>query len=226
MRLNKFLSQCGIASRRKADVLIAAGQVRINGRAVSKLGANINQDKDVVMVADRRCELQKEYVYIALNKPCGYVCTHAKYRGEKSIFELLPEKFSKLKIAGRLDKNSGGLVLLSNDGDFIYQLTHPKFRHEKEYEVILDKPLTHVDFVWLKRGVRLSEGIARADQLRHVRGSIYHMILHQGWKRQVRRMFETLGCKISNLTRIREGRISLQGIAPGKYKELNKDKIF
>jgi len=215
MRLNKFLSQCGIASRRKADVLIAAGQVRINGRAVSKLGANINQDKDVVMVADRRCELQKEYVYIALNKPCGYVCTHAKYRGEKSIFELLPEKFSKLKIAGRLDKNSGG-----------FQLTHPKFRHEKEYEVILDKPLTHVDFVWLKRGVRLSEGIARADQLRHVRGSIYHMILHQGWKRQVRRMFETLGCKISNLTRIREGRISLQGIAPGKYKELNKDKIF
>jgi pseudouridine synthase len=226
MRLNKFLSQCGVASRRKADVLIAAGQVRINGRVVSKLGTNINQDKDVVMVAGRRCELQKEYVYIALNKPRGYVCTHAQHRGEKSIFELLPEKFSKLKIAGRLDKNSGGLVLLSNDGDFIYQLTHPKFRHEKEYEVILDKPLTHVDFAWLKHGVRLSEGIARADQLRHVHGSIYRMVLHQGWKRQIRRMFETVGCKILNLTRIREGRISLQGIALGKYKELNKDKIF
>lgn len=206
--------------------MIRAGRVKVNGEVVNKLGVSINPDQDEVIVSGRRCQITSSHVYLALNKPAGYVCTHARFEKEKSIFQLLPQKYRSLKIGGRLDKNSEGLVILSDDGDFINQLTHPKFKHEKEYEVILNKPLTHINFAWLKRGVRLSEGIARADQLRHVRGSIYHMVLHQGWKRQVRRMFESVGYQIKNLKRIREGRLRLTNIPVGKYQIVKRSQII
>ena len=193
---------------------------------VKKLGVVIDPETDTVMVNGRRCVQQETKVYIALNKPRGYVCTHAQFRGEKSVFELLPEKFRKLKIAGRLDKGSEGLVLLSNDGDFIYRLTHPKFKHTKEYEITLDRQLGSNDVERLKRGVRLKEGSARADNLKYISGSVYHLILHQGWKRQIRRMFELIGYHVLKLQRVREGKYAIGRLQSGKYREVKKTEVL
>jgi len=226
MRLNKFLSSCGITSRRKADGLIRAGRVQVNGEVIKKLGSSIDPDQDEVIVSGRRCQITSPHVYLALNKPAGYVCTHADFRGQKSIFHLLPSKYASLKIAGRLDKNSTGLVLLSNDGDFIYQLTHPKYKHEKEYEVTLGRPLNRNDIGRLQKGVRLEEGTARADKLQLISGNIYRLILHQGWKRQVRKMFEAVGHQVRSLKRVREGRLRITNIPVGKYLIVNRRQII
>ena len=226
MRLNKYIASCGIASRRKADNLITQGKVFINSKKVTKLATTVDSAHDSVVVDGQQCVPRETLVYIALHKPRGYVCTHARFENEKAIFQLLPREYSNLKIAGRLDKDSEGLVLLSNDGDFIYQLTHPKYKHEKEYEVVLDQRLEGRDIIRLQKGVRLEEGIAQADSLKYVSKTKYRLVLHQGWKRQIRRMFDTVGRKIIVLKRIREGKINIGNIPIGKYWEVKKGDIM
>jgi len=226
MRLNKYIASRGIASRRKADDLITQGKVFINGKKVIKLATIVDPDNDSVIVGGRKCVPRKTKVYIALHKPRGYVCTHARFENEKTIFQLLPREYRVLKIAGRLDKDSEGLVLLSNDGDFIYQLTHPKYKHEKEYEVVLDERLEGREIIRLRKGVRLEEGVAKADSLQHVSKTKYQLVLHQGWKRQIRRMFDTVGRNIIVLKRIREEKMSIDTIPIGKYREVKKEDII
>ncbi|MBU0598249.1 rRNA pseudouridine synthase [Patescibacteria group bacterium] len=226
MRLNKFISQCGIASRRKADLLIQQGQVRINGQVVNSLGTQVDAQKDEVAVNGKKCQFSTRYIYLALNKPAGYICTHARYRGEKSIFYLLPRKFQHLKIAGRLDKDSQGLLVLSDDGEFIYQLTHPKFEHEKEYQVALQRPLNKDEINLLKTGVRLEEGIARFDSFRQIANKRYSVVLHQGWKRQIRRMFDKVGVHINDLLRVRISKLTLAKLESRKFIELSKKDLI
>lgn len=226
MRLNKYIASCGIASRRKADDLITQGKVFINGKKVVKLATIVDLDNDSVVVSGKKCVPRETNVYIALHKPRGYVCTHARFDNEETIFKLLPREYSKLKIAGRLDKDSEGLVLLSNDGDFIYQLTHPKYKHEKEYEVVLEERLEGRDMIRLRKGVRLADGIAKADSLQHVNRTRYRLVLHQGWKRQIRRMFEIMGYHVIKLQRVREGNYSLGQIPVGKYRDVKKTEIL
>lgn len=226
MRLNKFIASCGIASRRKADDLITQGRVFINDKKVVKLATMVDPDNDSVVVDGKRCVPRETKVYVALNKPRGYVCTHAQYENEKTIFQLLPQEYRNLKIAGRLDKNSEGLVLLSNDGDFIYQLTHPKYKHEKEYDVVLEERLEGRDVIKLRKGVRLADGIAKADSLQYVNKTKYRLVLHQGWKRQIRRMFEIMGYHVIKLQRVREGSYTLGQIPVGKYKEIKRDQVI
>lgn len=225
MRLNKYISTCGVASRRKADDLIVQGRVRVNDQVVQQLGVIIDPGKDTVSVNGQRCIPAAASIYLALNKPKGYVSTSAVFEGEQSIFQLLPKKFAALKIAGRLDKDSEGLVILSNDGDFIYTLTHPKFTHEKEYEVISDKPLAEKDLNALRRGVRLTEGRAVFDQIRPAGERVYHVVIHQGWKRQIRRMFENLGFYVKNLRRIREGKLQLGDLPLGQHRLVKREDI-
>ena len=226
MRINKFLASGGVSSRRNADILIKSGQVQVNGQVISKLGIDVDVQKDIVTVKGKPCVIDNNFIYIALNKPTGYVCTHAQFRGEKSIFKLLPRDYQKLKIAGRLDKESEGLLILSNDGNFIYLLTHPKFKHEKEYEVTLDRSLSRDEITKLKFGVKLAEGSAKADKLKHLGGNNYSLVIHQGWKRQIRRMFEMVGKKIYKLKRVRTEKLLLENLAIGKYREVAHTDII
>jgi len=225
MRLNKYLSLCGVASRRQADSIIKRGEVKVNGRTVKEMGVKINPDKDEIKVNNKICQ-SPEFIYLALNKPKGYVCTRAKFRNEKSVYKLLPKKYHNLKIAGRLDKNSQGLLILSNDGDFIYQLTHPKFRHEKEYQVELNNDLSSDNLVKLKKGIKLDEGLAKFDKIKKVNNKKYNIIIHQGWKRQIRRMFKKINYQVKGLTRIRIGKLNISDIDLGKYKLINKKQVI
>lgn len=226
MRLNQYISHCGIASRRRADVLIEEGRVKVNGRSVRTLGVQVDPSRDVVMVAGVRCVLAPDHVYIALNKPTGYVCTHARYSGEHSVFELLPRQYQPFKIAGRLDKDSEGLTLLSDDGDFVYQLTHPKFRHEKEYLVELHRTVSQDDVSRLRRGVRMMEGVAKFDTISLVRERTYSVVIHQGWKRQIRRMFETLGYPVERLTRVRVSKLQLADLPSGQFRQIERSQVL
>jgi len=226
MRLNKFLSQCGLASRRKADLLIQRGEVQVNGEVVTKLGITVDPAKDEIIVNGKLCQLQNEPVYLAFNKPRGYVCTHANFKGEKSIFSILPKHFSDLKIAGRLDKDSEGLVLLSNDGDFIYKLTHPKYEHEKEYFVVLDRSLSPNDKQKLLNGIRFQEGTAKFDRLTKSDSRAYEVVMHQGWKRQIKRMFENVAHRVIKLKRIREGKLQIGKLATGEFQKVKLNDVL
>lgn len=225
MRLNKYLSLSGVASRRKADDFIRNGRVKVNGKIVKILGIKIDPAKDEVAVNNKICR-PHTHVYLALNKPKGYVCTSAVFKGEKSVYQLLPEKYRNLKIAGRLDKNSEGLVIMSDDGDFIYELTHPKFEHAKEYLVELDKYLGKEEWAKLEKGIKLEEGLAKFDKLEKTGSRQYKIILHQGWKRQVKRMFNEIGIGVIKLKRIREGKLVLEKIPLGKFREIKKEEVI
>lgn len=222
MRINKYIASSGVASRRKADALIKSGLVSRNGRVVTELGTDVDSERDVITVHGRRIQPPSEYVYLALHKPVGYVCTHARFEKERSIFSLLPRQYQQLNIAGRLDKDSEGLVILSDDGEFIQELMHPKYEKEKEYLVTLDRPLSPDAITRLHRGIKLEEGVARADELTQVKGSTYRLVLHQGWKRQIRRMMEAVGAPVRRLVRERVGRYQLGRIPSGKYQEIKK----
>lgn len=224
MRLNKYLSLCGVASRRKADGFIKNGRVSINGKIIKELGVKVDPAKDEVAVNNKVCRAAN-YVYLALNKPRGYVCTSAVFKGEKSVYELLPKKYQNLKIAGRLDKNSEGLLILSDDGDFIYRLTHPKFQQKKEYFAEIEGLLTEAEKERLRRGIKLEEGLAKFDRLEKISRNQYKIIIHQGWKRQIRRMFEAVGHYLVRLRRLKEGNFPLGEISSGKYQEIKREEV-
>ncbi len=222
MRINKYLAASGVASRRKADDMVRSGQVKRNGQAVTKLGTDVDPAQDIVTVAGRRVRPTAEHQYLALHKPAGYVCTHARFEGERSIFSLLPKQYQGLKIAGRLDKASAGLVILSDDGEFVQQLSHPRYKKEKEYVVTVSRPLSRDALSRLRRGVRLDEGVATADRITQVKGTTYRLVLHQGWKRQIRRMMEAVGVSVTTLVRVRVGDYRLDRIPVGKFVSVKK----
>jgi len=223
--LHKFIAASSAYSRRKAEELIQAGQVKVNDQLVKKMGTVIDPDRDRVNVAGRLIKPTKAYDYIALNKPPGFVCTRARFQSEKSIYQLVPT-FRNLVLTGRLDKKTGGLVILTDDGDLVQKLTHPRFQHQKEYLIEVDKPLSSTDLKMLRRGIRLEEGLAKADQIFLVKSNQIKMTLHQGWKRQIRRMLEKIGYQAKSLTRIRLGKYQLGNLPSGKYKRIVKDDII
>lgn len=226
MRLNKFIASCGLSSRRRADDLIVGGKIKVNGEIVKTVGITIDPEHDMVTVRGKKCVPRENFTYLVLNKPLGYVCTNRRFKGEKSIFQLLPREYQHLKIAGRLDKDSQGLVLLTDDGDLINKITHPKFQHEKEYEVVLDKPLGKEELVQLRRGVQLREGLAKADKVVYVQDKTYRLVLHQGWNRQVCRMFNGVHCSVVVLKRIREGKLMLGDVTLGMYRTCSRKDIL
>ena len=224
-RLQKYIAAHSAYSRRKAEELIQAGQVRINDQPVGKLGTLINPDLDKVKVAGQLIKPAKAYNYIALNKPLGFVCTRARFKSEKSIYQLVPA-CGNLVIAGRLDKKSEGLIILTDDGDLVQKLTHPRFQHQKEYLIELDKPLSVDDLKMLRRGIRLEEGLAKADKITLDKPNFIKMTLHQGWKRQIRRMLGKVEYRVISLKRIRISRCQIGDLAVGQYKNIKKSDII
>jgi pseudouridine synthase len=236
--LQKFIAESGYCSRRKAEELIrqsvgahSNAPVLVNGE-LPELGMKVDE-KDEVKIFGKIIRLPKDKIYLKLNKPVGYVCTNKSFKDEKSVFELLPVKFRSLIIAGRLDKDSRGLLFLTNDGDLVARLTHPRYEHEKEYAAgIWNQELgTGIDFRnvcnKLKSGVDIGEGdgVVKVKKIEYLGSNRFKIILTEGKKRQIRRMFRALGLEVKDLTRMRIGSLVLGDLKEGDWQELIQDEI-
>lgn len=221
IRLNKFLAERLGISRRQADDLIAGGKVKVNdGLAV--LGTHIDKN-DKVWYNNMIVPFAHGYTYLAMNKPVGYVCSRRRQGEAPTIFELLPKKYQTLKTVGRLDKDSSGLILLTDDGDYAFSMTHPKFVKEKVYEVELDRDLEPLHQQMISDfGVDLPDGKSRLGIERMNDGSrrFLRIIMSEGRNRQIRRTFAALGYKVVNLHRIQFGKYQLSGLKPGEFSEI------
>ncbi|MFA6594028.1 MAG: pseudouridine synthase [Candidatus Buchananbacteria bacterium] len=224
IRLNKYIAQAGVCSRRKADELIKAGKVKVNGQNVNDLGLVINENNDTVELAGKKLAAETKKIYLALNKPAGYITSSTDSQG-KSVLDLVKIK-QRIYPVGRLDKDSRGLLILTNDGDFAYRLTHAKFGHEKEYEVELDRPLDKTDAQKIERGLILDGKKLQPVKIVKQRGDQVTLILKEGVNRQIRRMAEQLGYEVKDLKRVRIGKLKLGGLKEGEYKEVKPQEVI
>lgn len=223
MRLNRFLAATGIASRRGADELIAAGRVTVNGKSCRDFHFQPGHGDHVKV--DGKLIHRRAPVYIILNKPRGFVCTRRDPHITDTIYHLLPSKFSSLAYVGRLDAQSEGLLLLTNDGELTQRLTHPRFKIEKEYEVVLDRAADLDLEQRLLRGVVLDGKRARAKRVQQILPTHLRIVLEQGINRQIRRMLERFGFHAKMLSRIRMGNLRLGDLPRGHWRVLTKREI-
>ncbi len=224
-RLQKYISQAGIASRRHAEELILAGKVKVNDKIITKLGTKVDPSKDAVEVNGKKIGLQK-LVYLVLNKPKRYMTTRHDPERRKTVYELLPPELRNIVWpVGRLDYNTEGLLIFTNDGDLTQTLTHPSKEHEKEYEVMLDKELTEGRIAKIEKGMMLDGKMTAPAQLR-IAGKTVYLTIHEGWNRQIRRMFSYLGYTVRNLKRIRIGKLKLNNVELGKYIIVDKKELI
>lgn len=220
MRLNRFLAAAGRGSRRHCDELIAGGRVTINGRICTDFsvhpgpGDHVKVDGKLVHVAPS--------ISIMLHKPVGFVSTRTDPHAEKTVFDLLPAKFSRLFNIGRLDAKTEGLLLLTNDGDLALRLTHPRYKVEKEYEVTLDRPWDPALAPKLLRGIILDGQRAKIARLNCISPTRLRVVLRQGLNRQIRRMFEAIGYRVKNLIRLRIANLRLGDLPRGHWRALTK----
>ncbi len=216
--LQQFLSQAGVASRRQAIELIKSGKIKVNNKK-AQIGVKIDPDNDEVKVNDKLIKPIKSLVYYMVNKPVGYTCTLSDRYAQYKVIDLVPPT-PKVWPVGRLDKDSHGLILLTNDGDFTNKITHPKFEHSKQYIAVLSKDI-HDDLLsQLKQGVKLKEGLAKVDQVKQLTSNKILITIHQGWNRQLRRMLGAFNYKIIDLIRIQVGKWQLGNLKEGKYKQI------
>jgi 23S rRNA pseudouridine2605 synthase len=226
MRLQKIIAAAGIASRRGAEEIIKRGDVKVNGEVITEMGVQIDPQKDEVAVYDKIIQMPDEFIYLMLNKPIGYLTTANDPYKRKTVFDLLPKQYQSIFPVGRLDKDSEGLLLFTNDGDLSQKLTHPKFSHQKEYKVRVDKKIIRDFIAQLKQGIVLDEGIAKVDSIEKLGPKEFKLTLHQGWKRQIRRMIEKLDFEVEFLQRIRLADYYIENLEGKLYKIVKKDEII
>lgn len=217
MRINRFVARATELSRREADKAIGEGRVSVNGERASA-GSSVNAS-DTVRLDDKVLRLPEEPTSITLNKPAGYVCSRAG-QGSKIIYDLLPAELHRLNPVGRLDKDSSGLLLMTDDGDLANRLTHPRYGKDKVYEVTLDKPLNPQDATRIEQGVDLEDGPSKLD-IRGSEGKHLTATMSEGRNRQIRRTFTALGYKVIRLHRVSFGRYELGGLQEGRYNKVN-----
>ena len=218
MRLNKFLGKNTILSRRKADTAISNGRVKVNGK-VAKLGVDISSGDTVTLDGKIVDIIETELLTILLNKPVGYVCSKDG-QGSKTVYDLLPAKYRNLNIAGRLDKDSSGLVVLTNNGNLLNELTHPSKNKQKIYEVTLDKSLRPEELTMLTTGVNIGDNrLSRFKSINEISSKKYEVILEEGRNSQIRKTFEALRYKVTLLQRTEMGNFKLQGLVPGDHRQ-------
>ena len=228
MRLNKFLSSCGVASRRKCEEIILAGKVSVNGKVTNVLSTIVNEKVDKVEVDGVAIKLPAQFVYLKMNKPKGYACTASDERGRKTIFDLL-ESDVRLFNVGRLDYDTEGLLLLTNDGDFANLVTHPKYHFEKEYIVTAEGEVKEGDLAVLRKGVVIDGQRMPTARVKLLsfdgKWSKVSVVIDEGQNHQVRRMFEAIGKDIKLLKRVRIGDVHLGGLYRGKTKPMTEKEI-
>lgn len=219
IRLNKFLAERIGVSRREADDLIAAGKIKIDDK-VAALGDRVDKNSKV-WYNGSIIPFGTDFLYIAMNKPVGYVCSRRAQGSAPTIYELLPKEYQKLKTVGRLDKDSSGLILLTNDGNFAYEHTHPKFKKEKIYEVELDRSLEPLHQQMISDyGIMLEDGPSKFMIIHD--GDKYIVKLSEGRNRQIRRTFASLGYRVVKLHRTSFGVYELNNLELGKFQIINK----
>lgn len=228
MRLNKFLSNSGVASRRKCDELIKEGKVFVNGKQVRELGTVVNEKKDKVTVEGKVISLPSSFVYIKLNKPKGYACSASDEKGRKTIYDLI-DCDERLFSIGRLDYDTEGLIILTNDGDFANKVAHPKYNIEKEYRVTIEGDIKESELAVMRKGVVIDGErmpSARVEKLsQDDKYTKLSVVINEGQNRQVRRMFEAIGKSIRLLKRVRIGQVRLGGLSRGDYKDLTEEEL-
>lgn len=227
IRLNKFIANAGIASRRKADELIAAGKVTVNGEVIREMGYRVMRQDEVKFQG--KVVKPANHVYVLLNKPKDFITTTSDERGRKTVMSLVQKATSeRIYPVGRLDRNTTGLLLFTNDGDLAQKLTHPSFQVEKVYGVSLDKPLQTHHFDEIKRGVKLEEGVVPVDDLAYTNSNDQREVgiaLHVGWNRVVRRLFEALGYEVKKLDRTIYAGLTKKDLPRGRWRHLAKKEV-
>lgn len=234
IRLQKYLSDCGVCSRRKAEEFIVEGRVSVNGQACTTLGTKIDPEKDIIEFQGKKVTPRKKHSYIMLNKPSGVTCTLSDYHAEETIVGLLPP-IPHLYPVGRLDKDSEGLLLVTTDGNFAQKVMHPRYTCEKEYLVICIGNVTESDIEKMKKGIMIKDEDTQKEKLAKIKsatvtrkenGRTYlSVVLGEGQKRQIRRMFKNMKFTVQYLKRIRIGNVELGKLEKGLWRNLTPREI-
>ena len=229
MRIQKFLSRAGVASRRKAEVMVLDGRVRVNGAVVTELGTTVDPIRDHVE-ADGTPVRLPEARWIRFHKPTGVLCTAVDTHGRRTIYDLLPGEYGSLRYVGRLDLDTEGLLLLTNDGDVANRLQHPRYQVEREYEVHVEGVPSKKDIALLRAGVMLDDGLARPIRLESVApmkgcGNLT-LVMTEGRKREVRRLMYAVGFPVMTLKRVRFGPVELGNLPSGRWEVLSSHDVL
>ena len=229
VRLQKYMADCGVASRRASEQLIEDGKVTVNGRPAA-IGQSVDETKDIVAVNGKVIKPQKRHVVIMLYKPRGVVSTSEDERGRKTVQEFVKDLPYRLYNVGRLDLNSEGLLLLTNDGELCNHLTHPRYGVEKTYRVVCDGTLSASEIATLTNGVMLEDGITAPAKIANIRrsttgGTAFSITIHEGRNRQIRRMLEAVGHRTLRLKREAYGPLKLGDLKPGEWRILSEEEI-
>ena len=224
IRLNKFIANSGVCSRREADTLIQAGVVTVNGNVVTELGSKVNVFDDDIRFNGERLK-GEEKVYIVMNKPRGFVTTSSDPHAEKTVIDLIKGCSARVYPVGRLDKGTTGVLMLTNDGEIAERLTHPSYDKKKIYQVALDRPLSEEDHDKILAGVELTDGEVKADSLEYIDEGDKRKLgieIHSGKNRIVRRIFESLGYTVKALDRVYFAGLTKKGLKKGEWRYLTE----
>ncbi|MEE0741398.1 MAG: pseudouridine synthase [Emergencia sp.] len=228
MRINKYIAQAGIVSRRKADELVTNGNVKVNGLTLTEPGYDVVEG-DVVEVNGRRIEAEEKKVYILLNKPVGFVTTVSDDRERDTVMDLVRDVDARIFPVGRLDYNTSGMLIMTNDGDFAYKMTHPKHEIPKTYRVRVAGVLSNEKCAKLRNGVDIGGFVTSKAEVEIVKGmprqTVVDITIHEGKNRQVRKMFKAVGNSVQALERIAIGDIHLGRLAGGHYRKLTREEV-
>src|SRR6478609_1544267 len=229
IRLQKLLALAGIASRRRSEELMLGGEVEVNGEVVTRLGTKVNPASDVIRVSGRRLPPISEKVYLALNKPRGVVSTMSDPEGRRTLQDLVADRPERLFHVGRLDTDTAGLIILTNDGDFAQRLAHPSYEVDKTYVAEVEGEIYRRTLKQLVEGVTLEDGPVTVSNARIIEAgkekSIVELVIHEGRNRIVRRLMEHIGYPVRRLTRTQIGPVVLRGLLSGEKRELTLDEL-
>lgn len=231
MRLNKYLASCGLGARRKVEELVKSGRIQINGLTADNLASSIDPERDVVKIDGKTVSLIERKHYLILNKPKGYITTKSDEKGRLTVMDLIPEKYRREGVfpVGRLDKDTEGLLLITNDGELANRLSHPKFKVEKEYTALIDMPLKSDDKAKISKGIFLHQikartGPSSVKELNRQKTFILIKIA-EGKKRQIRYTFQKFGYKVLSLKRTSYGPLKLEGVNRSGHRALRKKEV-
>lgn len=228
IRLQKYLAEAGVASRRKSEELILQGRVEVNGTKVTELGTRV-EDSDTVKLDGKDVKRTEKQVYIILNKPAGYVTTSKDQFSRKTVLDLIQGVDERIYPVGRLDYETSGLLLLTNDGELAFRLTHPGHEVEKVYQARISGFLEEKDIKSFEKGIKIEDYVTRSAKLRVLEkladSSVVEVAIHEGRNRQVRKMFEALGRRVMKLRRVATGPLKLEGLEEGKWRYLTDKEV-